>query len=130
MTEFEFAQNYLQSVLGVSFVPTFESTRPRFYVLDLPSAGGLANVEMFQKMMSALGLSAQDFSVVECLPSELQARVTEFDSSIPVLCFSEELSGGLGGFQVTTLQGPRDLAGQPALKRETWAGLQIFVKQL
>lgn len=142
MTEFEFAQNYLQSVLGVSFVPSFESTRPRFYVLDLPSAGGLANVEMFQKMMSALGLGSRDFSVIECLLSELQAQVAELDPSIPVLSFSAELSGGLreleagshdgagSHFRVTTLCGPRDLASQPALKRETWTGLQTFVTGL
>lgn len=131
----EFLQGYLQSVLGLRYFPRFEARRPRLIVLDLPVAGGLANNEMFRKMMAAIGLSMSDILVKECLPSELPRVFPEISSStdVPVLSFSEELSQTLGntfGDALTTLKGPRDLIHQPQLKRETWLGLQDLVKKI
>lgn len=133
-TEARFALNYFESVLGLRFVPQFELTTPRLLILDLPSPGGLAQVEMFQKMMTAIGFAPSLFEVVEALPSELGKLAEKLSSAELILSFSEELSEvlreNIAQDRLTTLKGPRDLATQPGLKRETWTGLQDLSRRL
>lgn len=131
MNELEFARNYFETVLGIGFAPVLASPRARFYVIDLPSPGGLKDNEMFQKMMAALGMDLGEIEVVECLVSEISHFRERFDPSIPVLSFAPELSEALRDSPpVMTLKGPRDLASEPSAKRETWHGLQSFLKSL
>ncbi len=134
MNQSQFAAHYFETVLGLRFVPQLESVSPRLLILDLPSPGGLANVEMFQKMITAIGFAANDFRVVEALPSELEKLQEKIASAQQILSFSEELSEVLqisvSPSRLTTLKGPRDLATQPQLKRETWSGLQDLSRRL
>ncbi len=134
MNQSEFVINYFENVLGLRFVPVYEAATPRLLIVDLPSPGGLINIEMFQKMMAAIGFSPSLFEVVEALPSELARLSDKWASVEQVLSFSEELSEILkekiSQDRLTTLKGPRDLSIQPNLKRETWTGLQDLSRRL
>lgn len=134
MTEAQFAQNYLEGVLGLRHVPVYEATVPRVLIIDLPSPGGLANVEMFQKMMTAIGFSSSLFEIIEALPSELPKWQDKLAAAEQVLSFSAELSEilteNISQDRLMTLKGPRDLLIQPSLKRETWTGLQDLSRRL
>lgn len=134
MNPAEFALNYFENVLGLRFAPVFEATTPRLIIIDLPSPGGLANVEMFQKMMTAIGFAPSLFEVIEALPSELGQWQENLASAEQVLSFapelSEILSENISQDRLTTLKGPRDLLIEPGLKRETWTGLQDLSRRL
>lgn len=123
--------DYCQTVLGLRFVPQFERSIPKLTIIDLPSPGGLANVEMFQKMMTAIGFKKADFEVIESLPSELTHWSEKLDEANNILSFSDELSEQITQKEkLTTLKGPRDLLENPNLKRQTWTGLQDLSRKI
>lgn len=132
-----FVLGYFQHVLGVRAWPRPVFHRPQLLILDIPWPQGLHQEEMFQKMMVAIGLTAKDFDVLECLPGELSRQTETFQDRQIVLSFSQELSESLrdifpegGGPEVMTTWGPRDLREHPEKKRETWQILKGIQKTI
>lgn len=133
-----FFMNYCDQVLGVRTLPRRFESRPRLLVVDIPWPEGLAGDEMFQKMMSAIGLSARDFEICEFLPGEVGQQLPALQDRDEVLSFSADLTeailaqAGEAGpkFNLETAAGPRDLRHQPEKKRETWEILKALKSRL
>lgn len=106
----------------------------KLIVLDEPGAQPLANNQMFLKMMDAIGLSPSDLRVLEYRPDELAGMgLSDDERALPVLSFSSALTQALSENPPSLLQttfGPRDLAKNEQLKRQTWTDLQSFTKKI
>lgn len=139
MAAADFFLNYCERVLGMRALPRKVNRRPSLLVIDIPWPGGLANDDMFRKMMSGLGLDSKSFDVAESLPAEVHGLRSIFEGRSDVLCFSRELgeaiekmrleSPGLS-FGFTTVMGPRDLRQAPEKKRDTWEILKSLKARL
>jgi len=147
MTALDFFKHYMENTLGLRYFP-FEAAHTastgaaaKLLVIDLPWAKGLAQVEMFQKMMGAIGLAMTDLEILEMLPGEAHHHVERIQvlrqQGVPVLFFSPDIhkamhlnedSAELAPVIVT--YGPRDIERNAGLKRETWGHLQSLQKSL
>ncbi len=125
---------YYNKVLGLRYLPRPRGYRIRLLVVDLPSVPeGLENNPLYPKMIAALGLKHEEVSLLELLPSEVESHPVIWERC-PVLSFSPELSEVIKITKainyLVTVCGPRDLVKNPALKKETWTGLQALIQEL
>lgn len=106
----------------------------KLLVVDEPSAQPLARHPMFLKMMEAIGLVPTDLRVLEYRADELtRLGLSAEERALPVLSFSPALTQALAENPPARMQttfGPRDLAKNEQLKRQTWTDLQAFAKKI
>ncbi len=130
---------YFERVLGLRALPRRIVVKPRLLIVDIPWPSGLNQDDMFQKMMSAIGLSARDFEILECLPGEVAHAAAAFRDRQEVLSFSLELADAVQilaetdaglKFRLNRALGPRDLRHEPEKKRETWEILKALKARL
>lgn len=136
----EFFLQYTERVLGLRALPRpTEAPRPRLLIADIPWPAGLANDDMFQKMMTAIGLSPKSFEVIETLPSEIGNLIAEVQGRDFVLSFSKEVAESFTAlkesnprlsYEVLFAMGPRDLRQDPSKKRATWDQLKELQSRL
>lgn len=137
-------QIYLQEVLGIqSFIPTMvqesvsaqttEKSHRLVIFLD-EEKWTEAELDLFEKMRSAMKLSSADSRVIFLSAEQVSEREIEFLAADYIVSFSAEVTKGLAKTHdqvpsITTVS-PRTLIKNPGQKKQAWEDLKLVMGHL